>query len=99
MAARLGERLDARLRLLGLASITVSFLGASFAPTPLYAGYQAAWGFSALTTTVVFGVYAITFLGALLTARRLSDHIGGRQSGGRTASGDRLLSTASCLRC
>ena len=66
------------LRLLGLASITVSLLAASSAPTPLYATYQAAWGFSALTTTVVFGVYAITFLAALLTAGRLSDHIGRR---------------------
>ena len=66
------------LRLFVLASITVSFLAASSAPTPLYATYQAAWGFSALTTTVVFGVYAIAFLAALLTAGRLSDHIGRR---------------------
>jgi MFS family permease len=67
-----------RLRLLGLASITVTFLAASSAPTPLYPTYQAAWNFSALTTTVVFGVYAITFLAALLTTGRLSDHIGRR---------------------
>jgi predicted MFS family arabinose efflux permease len=67
-----------QLRLVGLASITVSFLAASSAPTPLYPTYQAVWGFSALTTTVVFGVYAITFLTALLTAGRLSDHIGRR---------------------
>jgi MFS family permease len=67
-----------RLRLLGLASITVSLLAASSAPTPLYPTYQAAWDFSALTTTVVFGVYAITFLAALLTVGRLSDHIGRR---------------------
>ncbi len=66
------------LRLFFLASITVSFLAASSAPTPLYATYQAAWGFSALTTTVVFGVYAIAFLAALLTVGRLSDHIGRR---------------------
>jgi MFS family permease len=66
------------LALIGLSSITVSFLAASSAPTPLYATYQAAWGFSALTTTVVFGVYAIAFLAALLTAGRLSDHIGRR---------------------
>jgi MFS family permease len=66
------------LRLVAVASITVSFLAASSAPTPLYATYQAAWGFSALTTTVVFGVYAIAFLAALLTAGRLSDHIGRR---------------------
>jgi predicted MFS family arabinose efflux permease len=66
------------LRLIVLASVTVSFLAASSAPTPLYATYQASWGFSALTTTVVFGVYAVTFLAALLTVGRLSDHIGRR---------------------
>ena len=66
------------LRLVGLASITVTFLAASAAPTPLYATYQKAWGFSALTTTVVFGVYALAFLSALLTVGRLSDHIGRR---------------------
>jgi predicted MFS family arabinose efflux permease len=65
-------------RLVVLASVTVSFLAASSAPTPLYATYQASWGFSALTTTVVFGVYAVTFLAALLTVGRLSDHIGRR---------------------
>jgi len=36
-------------RLVAVASITVSFLAASSAPTPLYATYQSAWGFSALT--------------------------------------------------
>jgi predicted MFS family arabinose efflux permease len=66
------------LRLVGLASITVSFLAASAAPTPLYATYQKAWGFSALTTTVVFGVYAIALLVTLLTVGRLSDHVGRR---------------------
>jgi MFS family permease len=65
-----------RLRLVGLASVTVTFLAASAAPTPLYATYQRAWGFSALTITVVFGVYAIAFLLALLSFGRLSDHIG-----------------------
>ncbi|HEY3941784.1 MAG TPA: hypothetical protein VGL60_04810 [Acidimicrobiales bacterium] len=34
------------LRLLGLASITVTLLAASAAPTPLYSTYQRAWGFS-----------------------------------------------------
>jgi MFS family permease len=66
------------LRLVGLASIIVSFLAASAAPTPLYATYQKTWGFSALTTTVVFGVYALALLATLLTAGRLSDHVGRR---------------------
>jgi MFS family permease len=66
------------LRLVFLASITVSFLAASAAPTPLYGTYQHEWGFSDLTITVIFGVYALAFLGALLTLGRLSDHIGRR---------------------
>ena len=66
------------LRMVGLASITVTFLAASAAPTPLYAIYQKAWGFSALTTTVVFGVYAVALLATLLIVGRLSDHIGRR---------------------
>jgi predicted MFS family arabinose efflux permease len=61
-----------------LASLPVSFLAASSAPTPLYAVYQAEWGFSPITTTVVFGVYAVAVLVALLTVGSLSDHIGRR---------------------
>ena len=60
------------------ASIIVSFLAASSAPTPLYATYQASWGFSALTVTVIFGIYAFVFLAALLTVGALSDHVGRR---------------------
>ncbi|MEU9387623.1 MFS transporter [Streptomyces sp. NPDC048279] len=40
--------------------------------------YQAEWGFSPVTTTVVFGVYAIAVLISLLTLGRLSDHLGRR---------------------
>ena len=61
-----------------LASIVVSLLAASSAPTPLYAIYQAEWGFSPMTTTVVFGVYAVAVLLALLVFGRLSDHVGRR---------------------
>src|SRR4029434_6909398 len=61
-----------------LASITVSFLAGSLAPTPLCRVYQAEWGFSALTTTEIFGIYAIALLGSLLVAGRLSDHVGRR---------------------
>jgi predicted MFS family arabinose efflux permease len=60
------------------ASITVSFLAGSSAPTPLYPLYQHAWGFSPITITVIFGIYAIAVLGALLVVGRLSDHIGRR---------------------
>jgi len=61
-----------------LASIVVSFLAASSAPTPLYATYAAQWHFSPITTTIVFGIYAIAVLLSLLIAGRLSDHIGRR---------------------
>jgi MFS family permease len=61
-----------------LASITVFFLASSSAPTPLYAVYQARWGFSPITTTVVFGSYALAVLCSLLTVGSLSDHVGRR---------------------
>ncbi len=66
------------LLVLFLGSIIVSFLAASAAPTPLYALYAARWGFSPLTTTVVFGVYALAVLATLLTFGKLSDHVGRR---------------------
>jgi MFS family permease len=59
-------------------SIVVFFLAGSAAPTPLYALYQARWGFSPITTTVVFGIYAIAVLAALLVVGSLSDHVGRR---------------------
>ncbi|WP_433889298.1 MFS transporter [Streptomyces sp. CA-111067] len=76
-AAR-GRRLPPNVALYVLASITISFLAASSAPTPLYAVYQAEWGFSPITTTVVFGVYAVAVLSGLLTMGKLSDHVGRR---------------------
>jgi predicted MFS family arabinose efflux permease len=60
------------------ASIAVTFLAASSTPTPLYAVYQAEWGFSPITTTVVFGIYALAVLSALLTLGKISDHVGRR---------------------
>src|SRR6266849_4691368 len=61
-----------------LASITVSYLASSSAPTPLYPIYQGDWGFSAMAISFVFGIYAIAVLGALLVAGRLSDYVGRR---------------------
>ena len=61
-----------------LASLIVSLLAASSAPTPLYAVYQQRWGFSPITTTIVYGVYALTVLASLLTLGRLSDYVGRR---------------------
>jgi MFS family permease len=61
-----------------LASLTVSFLAGSSAPTPLYPFYRSLWGFSPVVLTVVFGIYALAVLAALLVAGRLSDHLGRR---------------------
>ncbi len=71
-------RLTGRPALYLLASLIVALLAASAAPTPLYAIYQARWGFTPITTTVVFGVYAVAVLASLLTLGKLSDHVGRR---------------------
>ena len=56
----------------------MSLLASSSAPTPLYATYQAQWGFSPVTITVIFGVYAVAVLASLLVFGSLSDHVGRR---------------------
>jgi predicted MFS family arabinose efflux permease len=61
-----------------LASITMSFLAGSSAPTPLYPVYQQLWHFSPATVTVIFAAYAIALLAMLLVAGRLSDYVGRR---------------------
>ena len=76
-AAR-SSRLTGRPALYLLASLVVSLLAASAAPTPLYAIYQRMWGLTPITITIVFGVYAVAVLAALLALGRLSDSIGRR---------------------
>ena len=71
-------RLTGTPALVLLASLVVSLLAASGAPTPLYDIYQQRWGFSPVTTTIVFGVYALAVLASLLTLGRLSDYVGRR---------------------
>jgi MFS family permease len=71
-------RLSGRPAVFVLASLIVALLASSAAPTPLYAIYQAQWHFTPITTTVVFGVYAMAVLAALLTLGKLSDHVGRR---------------------
>ncbi|MEV8092247.1 MFS transporter [Streptomyces nigra] len=61
-----------------LASILITLLAASSAPTPLYAIYQQHWGFSPITVTVVFGIYAVAVLLSLLVFGKISDHVGRR---------------------
>jgi predicted MFS family arabinose efflux permease len=72
------RRLPGTVAFFLLASIIIGFLAGSSAPTPLYAVYAARWGFSPITITVVFGVYALAVLTALLVVGRLSDHVGRR---------------------
>jgi MFS family permease len=74
--ARSGTGRPGIAALLLLASVAISLPAASSAPTPLYAVYQAEWGFSPITTTIVFGSYAVAVLVALLTVGKLSDHVG-----------------------
>ena len=59
-------------------SIILFFLASSSAPTPLWSVYQAAWGFSPVTVTIVFGIYAVAVLATLLVVGSLSDDVGRR---------------------
>jgi predicted MFS family arabinose efflux permease len=61
-----------------LAFTTLCFFAASSAPTPLYHLYQQDWGFSAATLTLIFAVYAMSLLVALLVVGSLSDYLGRR---------------------
>ncbi|WP_086827141.1 MFS transporter [Allokutzneria sp. NRRL B-24872] len=61
-----------------LAATLFTFMAAAAAPSPLYVVYQAQWGFTGTTLTVVFGVYALALLAALVTVGAVSDHVGRR---------------------
>lgn len=51
-------------------------LGVSGVPAPLYGIYEREWHLSPLTTTVVFAVYAVAALVAVLVSGRISDVVG-----------------------
>src|SRR5690348_4019362 len=53
------------------------FFGATL-PTPLYPLYRAAFGFGQITLTLIYAVYVLGNLVALLFFGRLSDQIGRR---------------------
>lgn len=57
------------------AAFLVTMAGTTM-PTPLYQGYQAVFGFSVVTVTVIYAVYAAGVLASLLIAGRWSDTIG-----------------------
>ena len=73
-----GLRLGSTASLWLTVSLVVSFLAASSAPSPLYALYREAWGFSPFALTVIFSSYAFALLAALLVFGALSDHLGRR---------------------
>ncbi|ASO21222.1 MFS family permease [Actinoalloteichus hoggarensis] len=60
------------------ATILITFLAASSAPSPVYDLYRVHWDLAASTLTIVFAVYALSLLAALLVAGRVSDHLGRR---------------------
>jgi hypothetical protein len=57
--------------------IAIGFAGSTMV-TPLYALYQARFGFSAVALTIVYAAYVIGNLGSLLFLGRLSDRVGRR---------------------
>src|SRR5580700_49073 len=75
-SARSGSRRHVAFWVAG-ATLTLFLCGAS-APSPLYAIYQAKFGFSATVLTAIFAVYAIAVLVTVLPAGELSDQIGRR---------------------
>ena len=76
MTSPLNNLASHRSSLWFLAITLLSFLAASTAPTPLYHLYQDQLHFSAAILTLIFAVYALSLLAALLTVGSLSDHLG-----------------------
>ncbi len=74
--ARIGRRFA--FPLVGYA-FAVTMLGTTL-PTPLYPLYQRDIGFSGLMVTVIYAVYAVGVIGALLGFGQLSDQIGRRRA-------------------
>jgi MFS family permease len=60
------------------ALIAVAFMGSTLV-TPLYALYRDAFRFSEITLTLIYAVYVVGNLGALLFFGRLSDQAGRRR--------------------
>jgi len=74
------------------AMLAVMFVGAIL-PTPLYPLFRQAFGFSAVTLTLVYAVYVLGNLVALLLFGRLADQIG-RRNTSLPAIGCGILSAA-----
>ena len=76
MTSPLNNLASHRSSLWFLAITLLSFLAASTAPTPLYHLYKDQLHFSSAMLTLIFAVYALSLLAALLTVGSLSDHLG-----------------------
>ncbi|MEU8463483.1 MFS transporter [Streptomyces sp. NPDC029003] len=72
-----GDRRGWRACSLAGAVFAVCMAGTTL-PTPLYGLYQEKFGFSELTVTVVYAVYAFAVIGVLLLAGNASDSVGRR---------------------
>ncbi|WP_405607972.1 MFS transporter [Streptomyces sp. NBC_00076] len=72
-----GDRRGWRQCVLSGAVFAVCMVGTTL-PTPLYGLYQEKFGFSELTVTVVYAVYAFGVIGVLLLAGNVSDAVGRR---------------------
>ncbi|MER6066754.1 MFS transporter [Streptomyces sp. NPDC001792] len=61
-----------------LACANVVMMATASAPSPIYPLYRERWGLSVTMLTVIFAVYVVGLLGALLTVGSLSDQLGRR---------------------
>lgn len=73
-----GRRLGRPAAFAVLACANVAMMASTSAPSPIYPLYRERWGLSVTMLTVVFAVYVVGLLGALLTVGSLSDHLGRR---------------------
>ncbi|WP_246350987.1 MFS transporter [Nocardia barduliensis] len=76
MAVAAEERIVQRWAYALVLAATGVALGVSGVPAPLYGIYEQQWHLSPLTTTIVFAVYAVAALGAVLVSGRISDVVG-----------------------
>ncbi|PPF51419.1 MFS transporter [Clavibacter michiganensis] len=77
-AALASPRRDSPVGLVVYALTLLVLVASGAAPSPLYPVYQEEWALPPVVLTVVFAVYVAGLLATLLTAGRLSDHIGRR---------------------
>ncbi|GAB3965293.1 MFS transporter [Actinoallomurus acanthiterrae] len=66
-------------RFRGAAYTLLVLLAGTNLPTPLYRGYQRAFGFSPLVVTLIFAAYVAALIPSLLVAGPLSDAVGRRR--------------------